>query len=465
MRKRGALIAVVILALALTISGAVATGFSVSATNSNTPKQAIVLARLPYGLTCNMVDDGTFSGSWVYCWVGSSPHPALHAKLNLNGQFSVTATTALPQGLGGPGQPFGTDVDLGPFRCIPLHTGVKCTVLATGNGFLINQSGAIPVGPSSTSGGGTPTPIFGHTATLKRVSGTVLVEQPGTSSFSPLSAATTVPLGTIIDTTNGTVTLTAGTGANGSTETGLFYSGIFRITQTKARSPLRGGRSVGLTVLTLAGSLPTGCGPAGAKAAASTAHTARRLWGNAHGNFRTNGRYASATVRGTKWLTEDTCTGTLVRVARGVVSVLDFRTHRTVLVHAGRRFLASANPASTSSALLWSALEGYVLCGPAIPNERSLLCNARSVPPPTTPGVGDTGFVFLGPTGTPLPAQLSQNTYEGAYHGAHVVALKTGETWSRGALRVTCTISTSAVRCSNQSNHGFTITTSAYSAF
>ena len=96
-------------------------------------KQEIVLRRLPYGLACNMVDDGTFRGSWVYCWVGLSPHPTRHAKLDLNGQFSVTATTPLPQGLGGPGQPFGTNVDLGPFRCVPLHTGVKCTVIATGS--------------------------------------------------------------------------------------------------------------------------------------------------------------------------------------------------------------------------------------------------------------------------------------------------------------------------------------------
>jgi hypothetical protein len=466
MRKRGILIALgAILALALTISGAVATGVSMNVTKSNAPKEAIVLALLPYGLTCNMVDDGTFSGSWVYCWVGSSPHPARHAKLNLNGHFSVTATTALPQGLGGPGQPFGTDVDLGPFRCVPLHTGVKCTVLATGKGFLINQNGAIPVGPSSRSGGGSSAPIFGHTTTLKTVSGTVLVERPGATSFLPLSAETSVPLGTIIDTTSGTVKLTAATGAHGSTETGLFYSGIFRITQTKARSPLRAGRSVGLTVLTLAGAPPSGCGATASKATMATSHTTRRLWGNAHGNFRTAGRYASATVRGTKWLTEDTCTGTLVKVARGIVSVENLRTHKTVLVRAGHSFLSSSSAASTSSAILWTALEGKVTCGLAIPHGESLLCNARSVPPPTIPGVGDAGFVFLSPTGTPLPARLSQASFEGEYDGAHEVPLKSGQTWSRGTLGATCTISMTAVRCSNQSNHGFTITKSSYGAF
>jgi hypothetical protein len=468
MRSRGVLIAVgVILALALTISGAVATGLPVSATESITSKEAIVLSRLPYGLACNMVDDGTFSGSWVYCWVGSGAHPARHAKLNLNGQFSVTATTALPQGLGGPGQPFGTNVDLGPFLCVPLHTGVKCTVLATGKGFLISQNGAVAVGLSSTSVGGVAAPIFGHTATLKTVSGTVLVERPATTSFVPLSAVTSVALGTIVDTTSGTVKLTAATGAHGGTETGLFYSGIFRITQTKARSPLRGGRSVGLTVLTLAGALPSGCGATVSKATLATSHTTRRLWGNAHGNFRTDGRDASATVRGTKWLTEDTCTGTLVKVARGVVSVENLRTHKTVLVRAGRSFLSGSSAASTSSAILWTALVGKVICGPAIPHGESLLCSARVVPAPehTSPLEGDPGFVFLSSQGQPKLARLSQASFEGEYDGAHEVPLKSGETWRRGTLGVTCTISSAAVRCANRSNHGFTITKGSYSAF
>jgi hypothetical protein len=195
-----------------------------------------------------------------------------------------------------------------------------------------------------------PAPVFGRNADVQVVSGTVLVELPGTTTFVPLSAVTSVPLGTIVDATNGTVNLTAATatGAHGGTESGLFYSGIFRITQTKARSPLRGGRSVGITVLSLAGGLPSGCGPTGTKAAAATSQTTRRLWGDAHGNFQTKGRYASATVRGTKWLTEDTCSGTLVKVARGVVSVENLRTHKTVLVRAGRNFLSRSGAVSAS---------------------------------------------------------------------------------------------------------------------
>ena len=50
------------------------------------------------------------------------------------------------------------------------------------------------------------------------------------------------------------------------------------------------------------------------------------------GRFRTSGSYGSATVRGTKWLVQDSCAGTLVRVARGVVEARDFGRRRTVSV-------------------------------------------------------------------------------------------------------------------------------------
>ena len=47
-----------------------------------------------------------------------------------------------------------------------------------------------------------------------------------------------------------------------------------------------------------------------------------------------------ATVRGTRWLTLDRCDGTLTRVTEGAVAVRDRRRGRTVLVEAGRSYLA-----------------------------------------------------------------------------------------------------------------------------
>jgi ferric-dicitrate binding protein FerR (iron transport regulator) len=68
----------------------------------------------------------------------------------------------------------------------------------------------------------------------------------------------------------------------------------------------------------------------------------RRLWGNGKGRFTTKGRYSSATVRGTKWLVQDRCDGTLTRVLRGIVLVRDFRARKNVSVRAGRSYLAKA---------------------------------------------------------------------------------------------------------------------------
>jgi hypothetical protein len=71
----------------------------------------------------------------------------------------------------------------------------------------------------------------------------------------------------------------------------------------------------------------------------------RRLWGNGRGRFRTRGRYSSATVRGTKWLTEDYCNGTLTRVAKrprtNRVVVRDQVRRRNVTLRAGRAYFAA----------------------------------------------------------------------------------------------------------------------------
>ena len=66
----------------------------------------------------------------------------------------------------------------------------------------------------------------------------------------------------------------------------------------------------------------------------------RRLWGSGHGLFVTRGRNSVAAVRGTIWLTQDTCAGTLVAVRRGLVEVRDLVKHRKVMVPAGEHYLA-----------------------------------------------------------------------------------------------------------------------------
>ena len=81
----------------------------------------------------------------------------------------------------------------------------------------------------------------------------------------------------------------------------------------------------------------------GADAFAKRRPPSNRLWGkDDKGRFSTHGANSAATVRGTKWLTEERCDGTLTRVVTGRVLVRDLRTGRSVLLTAGHAHLARA---------------------------------------------------------------------------------------------------------------------------
>ena len=78
--------------------------------------------------------------------------------------------------------------------------------------------------------------------------------------------------------------------------------------------------------------------PSDAFAAASK--TLQLLKSSAKGKFSTKGKYAAATVRGTKWTTADRCDGTQVHVNSGSVAVTDLVRHKTVVLHGGQSYLA-----------------------------------------------------------------------------------------------------------------------------
>lgn len=193
---------------------------------------------------------------------------------------------------------------------------------------------------SLTLGGAVPVPVLGRTVNVEEVRGTVLVRLRG-GRFVPLSDAQQIPTGSLVDTRRGTVRLTSARDRGGNTQSGNFTGGIFQVAQSGRRA------DKGLTELRLKGSSFASCAnrPAGggrAKAAGLSRRTIRRLRSNASGRFRTRGRNSSATVRGTVWETIDRCDGTLTRVRRGRVAVRDFKRRKTVLVRAGKSYLARA---------------------------------------------------------------------------------------------------------------------------
>ncbi|MFL5957766.1 MAG: Ig-like domain-containing protein, partial [Solirubrobacterales bacterium] len=180
-----------------------------------------------------------------------------------------------------------------------------------------------------------PPPVVGKEVNAATKSGKVRIKVPGSNKFIELGPEAQIPTGTTVDATHGRITLTTAVGG-GATQHADFYQGIFKVTQSRGAKPL--------TTLTLSGPKPT-CITRKAHASAALKKKkvkTRKLWGSGSGAFRTSGQYSSATVRGTTWLTQDSCAGTLTKVTSGVVSVRDLARRKTVLVRKGHSYLARA---------------------------------------------------------------------------------------------------------------------------
>jgi hypothetical protein len=181
-------------------------------------------------------------------------------------------------------------------------------------------------------------PVIGKTMNVAPVSGTVAVRAPGQTAFTPLAANGSVPVGAVVDTRAGTVQVTSAL-AGGRTQAGTFHGAVFQVRQA--------AHGTGMTDLVLRGGDFGACPKRGSRAAGRAAAVSRRkppvrkLWAqDKGGRFRTHGRNSVATVRGTRWVTTDTCAGTRTTVTEGAVAVRDLRRKKTVVVRAGRSYLA-----------------------------------------------------------------------------------------------------------------------------
>ena len=228
-----------------------------------------------------------------------------------------------------------------------LRVGTQCTVdgmhtYTSPGSFDVGSNVLAPNGSKTDLDhklliGGLPTPPPGKENV--RPSGNVLIKVNG--RFVPLTNFKTVPLGTELDTTHGRVVLTSNDGSSAT-----FYEGRFIVQGSQGTTP--GGKPVKLTLIVLTGGSFNSCASGKTRTTAGVGvapkpkpkPSVRHVWGNAQGNFRTKGKYASATVRGTLWRTDDLCSGTLVTVKRGTVDVYDFVLHKHFLTHAGHSHLA-----------------------------------------------------------------------------------------------------------------------------
>jgi hypothetical protein len=167
---------------------------------------------------------------------------------------------------------------------------------------------------------------------LTRPSGTVVVRDCD-GRRSVLEGTVEADYGcTVVDARRGAVTIDTGDRAR-------FNAGVFRVERA----------AEGFTDVVLADSTERSCTARDRRESTVPAadHTRgtrrfRRLLAEGEGKFRTRGKFASATVRGTKWGTQDFCHGTLVVVREGRMAVRDSVRGRTVEVRAPGTFFAKA---------------------------------------------------------------------------------------------------------------------------
>ena len=85
---------------------------------------------------------------------------------------------------------------------------------------------------------------------------------------------------------------------------------------------------------------PCSAKKAGRRAARRRSPRSRKLWGDGKGSFRTKGHYSAATVRGTKWLVQDTVRGHADAGDAGRGVRAGHVRGKTITLRAGKRYTA-----------------------------------------------------------------------------------------------------------------------------
>ena len=113
------------------------------------PPEPIGIAQLyspSRNLRCGMLDSARFGVPGVTCW---SLKPEHRVSMNVNGKLNICRAgctadfgeSPRPQLLA-----YGKQITVGRFRCYSLRAGIKCVVIRSGKGFVINRDGVRKVG-------------------------------------------------------------------------------------------------------------------------------------------------------------------------------------------------------------------------------------------------------------------------------------------------------------------------------
>jgi uncharacterized repeat protein (TIGR01451 family) len=303
--------------------------FTATATNGgpNTSTNVRVQAGVPEGstLVSATLSNGTpcsTPGGVISCFVGPLASGA-----------SSTATIVVTPGQTGPLSLFASVVGDADAN-VGNNTGSATAP-------IIAQDATPPPPPPPSQPG-----TFNSIAT-----GTVLVNGVAV----PADQLFTLHSGDVIDVTNGFITFTDFAGGTGT------FSGAPPTRTTSSRFRVSAGSLLpaqfridqqttgeAVTTLTLTGGDFSVC-TAPRRLDAKKKQGVRLLWGHAKGKFRTRARFSSATIRGTTWLTEDRCDGSLTTAVDDFVDVVDLSLHKTLTLNPGESYLASAGHVPAAS--------------------------------------------------------------------------------------------------------------------
>jgi hypothetical protein len=154
----------------------------------------------------------------------------------------------------------------------------------------------------------------------------------------PLKGAAVVPMGSLVDTRNGTVDVDSArtTGAKARVQEARFAAGIFQILQDRGKQAKRAAPPVELRLQTPPGAAPA-CSPG------DGSRIVRTLSGDGGGRYRIRGAVAMADLRGrADWTVSDRCDGTVTTLRRGAARVHDLRGDGIALVRGPAEKLIAA---------------------------------------------------------------------------------------------------------------------------
>ena len=280
------------------------------------------------------------TGRTIYQWQGCDPDVANCADSLLNTDpnwFDLTGQSHANSSY------TVTPADAGNFIRVVAHdntTGAKWITSAP-----VGPVPEPPPPPAAITAQGQPVePEHGISLLVEPTGGSVLIKLPGAAGFAPLEGLEKIPVNSVLDTRGGKVRVTAATGDLGDTtedNSVEYYQGLIRLQQA--------GSTDAPTVAKLVQKLRCGKHSAkGAKASAAgdplavaSRSRTRHVWGSGHGSYGSRGSGGTGSVRGTTWLTKDTCKGTFFKVAEGIgISVFDFDLRRTVELGPGQSYFA-----------------------------------------------------------------------------------------------------------------------------